>query len=192
MSGMTAPKTRTRKARAAEPATVELPDLDAGGEAGGETQPGSSDTTTDLEAIFPDPAALTVLGIPATVRRLQTREIMAAIRILVDQMGSGITQFDLDKPFEDQKTELVSMLFVAVPDAADEVLKLLSGLVEARDPEQQKTIEAIMYNPPPAVTIDIVGVVFEQEREDFAALVGKVRPLLGYAQALQRTGKAGT
>jgi hypothetical protein len=84
------------------------------------------------------------------------------------------------------------MVLVALPDAMDEVLKLLASLVEAKDPKDATTLEAIMYNPPPAVTIDVIGVVFEQERTDFAALVGKVRPLLGYAQALQRTGKAGT
>lgn len=187
---MTAPKSRTRRPRL-EPATVELP-ADADGEAGGEPQPGSSDTATDLEAIFPDPSALTVLGIPVTVRRLQTREIMSGIRILVDQLGTNITQLDLDKGFAEQRDEIVGMVLVALPDAADEVLKLLASLVEAKDKKQQATLEAIMFNPPPAVTIDVIGVVFEQEHADLTALVGKVRPLLGYAQALQRTGKAGT
>lgn len=194
---MTAPKTTTsrrpRRARAAEPATVELPDLNGQqGEAGEPAQPGSSDTVADLAPILPDPTSLEIIGIPATIRRLQTREVMAGIRILVDQLGSGITEIDLDLGFEEQRDKILGMVLVALPDAADDVLKLLSGLVEAKDPKQAKTLEAIMHNPPPGVTIDVIAVVFEQEREDFAALVGKVRPLLGYAQALQRTGKAGT
>jgi hypothetical protein len=191
---MTAPKTRKPRASRPAPATVELPELNGHleGEAGDATQPGSSDTVTDLDAIFPDPTQLEVLGIPATVRRLQTREIMTGIRILVDQLGTNITHIDLDKGFDEQRDVILGMVLVALPDAMDEVLKLLASLVEAKDPKDATTLEAIMYNPPPAVTIDVIGVVFEQERTDFAALVGKVRPLLGYAQALQRTGKAGT
>jgi hypothetical protein len=201
---MTAP--RTRKTRVA-PATVDLPlDDTAVSEAGGATQPGSSDTTADLGPILPDPTNLTIMGIPATVRRLQTREIMTGIRILVNEMGAGITELDLttlmttpDPDDEDAKaafdkarTDLLGFLMVAAPGAADEVLKLLAGLVEAKDPKDGNVLESIMYNPPLGVTIDVIGVVFEQEREDLGALMGKARQLLGYAQALQRTQKAGT
>ena len=207
---MTAPKTRNPRA---VPATVELPDLNGqtAGEAGDTAQPGSSDTVADLDPIFPDPSKLTILGIPATVRRLQTREIMGGIRILVDQLGTNITKLDLDvlmaarkdedddetkaqreAQLAEQKQNALGMLLVAAPDAIDEILKLLGGLVEAKDPAQQEILESIMFNPPPAVTLDVIGVVWDQEREDFQALVGKVRTLLGFAQALQRTGRAGT
>lgn len=200
---MTAPMRRTRKTRVVEPATVDLP-MPAQDEAGTE-DPGSS-SAPDLEAIFPDPSKLTILGISATVRRLQTREIMAGIRILVDQLGSSITEIDLDalRPTsgdddeeaqakrEAQKQHILGMLLVAAPDAADEILKLISGLVEARDATQQATLEAIMFNPPPAVTLDVIGVVIEQERDDLTALVGKARQMFGFAQALQRTQRAGT
>lgn len=188
---MTAP--RTRKPRAVAPATVDLPlDDSAAGEAGGATQPGSSDTTADLGPILPDPANLTILGIPVLVRRLQTREVMAGIRILINEMGSGITEIDLDKPMEQQRDTLIGLVLTAAPNAADDVLKLLAGLVEAKDPGQAKTLEAIMNNPPPGATLDVIAVVWAQEHEDLGALLGKARQLLGYAQALQRTRKAGT
>jgi hypothetical protein len=178
----------TRKSPARVPATVELPDLD--GEAGAEhSEPG---TTPDLEPILPDPGSLTILGIPVTVRRLQTREIMAGIRILVNEMGTGITAVDLDTPMDQQRDTLVALVLTAAPNAADEVLKLLASLVEPRDKRQVTTLAAIMDNPPPAVTLDVLAVVWAQEYDDLSALVGKARQLLGYAQALQRTRTAGT
>lgn len=197
---MTAPKTsKTTRARSV-PATVELPDLNGLGEAGGDPHP-ETGSPPDLEVIFPDPASLTILGIPATVRRLQTREIMAGIRILVNEMGTGITELDLvalmnaeDDPdkFAQAQSSLLGFLMVAAPGAADEVLKLLASLVEAKGKADAETLEAIMYNPPPAVTLDVVGVVWEQEKDDLVALMGKARLMLGYAQALQRTQRAGT
>lgn len=205
---MTAPKTTTRRrGTRVQPATVDLPGIDTEGEAGGPLQPGSNDTeATDLEVIFPDPTRLVIEGIPATVRRLQTREIMAGIRILVNEMGAGITELDLGAlmttpgegdadaaaKLDQAKASLLGFLMVAAPNAADEILKLLASLVEAKDLADAKTLAKIMDNPPPAVTLDVIGAVFAQERDDFAALMGKVQPLLGYAQALQRTGKAGT
>lgn len=199
---MTAPrKPRTRVV----PAAVELPDL---GEADAGTP--EPEPAPDLDAILSDPTTLTVVGIPVTVRRLATREIMAGIRILVNEMGAGITELDLKtlmaKPDEDDeealakleqaKASLMGFLLVATPNAADEILKLLASLVEIKNPDQNptlaKTLKQIMENPPPSVALDVVGVVFAQERDDFTALVGKARPLLEYAQALARTGKQGT
>lgn len=208
---MTAPNTSTTRKRRTSPrvvpATVDLPEPEPQqGEAGDTTQPGSSDAVADLEVIFPDPTMLEVAGIPASVRRLQTREVMAGVRVLVNEMGAGITELDLNAlmitPEEGDddaaaklaaaQSSLMGFLLVATPNAADEILKLLASLVEPKDPSDAKTLAKIMENPPPGVTLDVVGAVFAQERDDFAALVGKVRPLLGYAQALQRTGKAGT
>lgn len=183
---MTAPErpTRTRRARA-QPATVDLPD-DIGIE-----QP-VADPTPDLGLIFPEPGNLTIVGIPATVRRLATREIMAAIRILVNEMGTGITALDLDTPMDTQRDALLGLVLTAAPNAADEVLMLISGLVTAKDPRHTRDLAVIMDNPPPAVTLDVLAVVWEQEHHDLTALVGKARQLFGYAQALQKTQKAGT
>lgn len=214
---MTAPKTtaprRRRTTPKIAPAIVELP---TGGEAGDATQPGSSDAVTDLEAILPDPTNLTVLGIPAKVNRLQTREIMTGIRLLVAEMGESITSLDigalmtsdddvegddeeaqerraeLARKRDEQKQNLFSFLLVAAPGMIDELLKLFSGLVEARNSDQAQTLTAIMYNPPPAVVLDVMGVIWAQEQADLRALMGKAQQLLGYAQALQRTKKAGT
>jgi len=202
---MTAPRTTTRRRRTAvSPAVVELPkDAQGEGEAGSAAQPGSSDTiAADLEPIFPDPTNLTILGIPAIVNRLQTREVMAVIRIVINEMGGAVTELDLASlsptagqnpaKAEAAKQQILGFLIVALPNAADEIIKLLSGLVEPKDPTQSKVLDAIMHNPPPAVTLDLLSVVWDQERDDLTELLGKARQLFGFAVALQRTGKAGT
>ena len=198
---MTAPRTTARRRRTTVPAVVELPkDAPGEGEAGSQADVVSSEPTADLEPIFPDPTNLTIIGIPATVGRLQTREIMAVIRIMVNEMGGAVTDLDLESlspganpaKAEQAKQAMLGFLIVALPNAADEIIKLLSGLVTAKNKAQAQTLEAIMHNPPPAVTLDLLSVVWDQEKDDLTDILGKVRQLFGFAMALQRTGKAGT
>jgi hypothetical protein len=187
---MTAPRT-TRKRRVA--ATVELPQTDGQptDDTAGDTAP--DDKAPDFEVILPETGYLIVDGMACRVRRLQTREVMAGVRCLVNSLGAtAVSQIDFDLPFEEQRNNIVGMLLVAAPDAADEVLELLASLVEPVDSSRKDELAKIMRNPPPSVTLDVIEVVVKQEKDDFGALMGKARQLLGYAQALQRTGKKGT
>jgi hypothetical protein len=175
---MTAPRrtARTRK-------TAELP---ATNEAG----PGSSGPAPDpdLDAILPDPAVLTVAGIPATVRRLQTRELMLAIRVITAGIGAGIAKVDLNAPKEELLPVIGGLLVTAIPDAPDEFLAFLRAVTDAVDKDRQQELSDVMHNPPPEVTLEIMAKVFEQEKDDFADLMGKGMQLFGFSQALYKTG----
>lgn len=146
----------------------------------------------DLEVILPDPANLTIRGIPATVARFQTRELLMAVRIITNGMGAGLGSIDFDVPLEEQRQVLIGLILASAPDAANELIDLLASVTTAKNKTQRDELAAIMVNPPIDVTLDIATVVLVQERDDVSALVGKARQLLGYVQAMYRTKTKGT
>lgn len=180
---MTAP---TRKTRTTAKKTTAVQEVSAGAD------PENAPPAADLTEILPDPTRLTVAGIPVRVRRFQTRELMALVRVITTGMGAGITQLDLNGPKDEQLQVLFGLLITAIPEAGDEFVDLLSLIVEPVDKANKQAIADIMGNPPLDVTMDVMAVVFIQEKDDLSAIVGKARMLLGHMQALYRTGKRGT
>jgi hypothetical protein len=161
-------------------------------EASAGPNPENADPAADLTEILPDPARLTIAGIPARVKRLATRELMAAIRVLTTGMGAGITQLDLNGPRDEQLQVLLGLMITAIPDASDEFVDLLGMIVEPVNKNDALVLRDIMGNPPLDVTMDVLAIVAMQERDDLTALLGKAQTLLGHMQALYRTGKRGT
>lgn len=178
---MTAPrKTRTPRKIAAVDEAATAPD------------PESAGTVADLAEILPDPARLTISGLPVRVRRFATRELMATVRVLTTGMGAGIANLDLNGTRDEQLSVLYGLLITAIPDAGDEFIQLLGMIVEPVNKTDAVAVQALMLNPPLEVTMDILAVAFMQERDDLSALVGKGRQLFAHLQALYRTGKRGT
>lgn len=158
-------------------------------EAGSAVPPATSATADpDLAAIMPDPALIDIAGMPVRIRRLQTRELLLAIRVLTVGMGAGIAAVDLSADKEELTQTVLALLITAIPDAPDELLDLLAALVEARNKSDKQAIADLMGNPPIDVTMDILSAVVTQEKDDLSALVGKARQLFGFAQVLTRKG----
>jgi hypothetical protein len=137
---------------------------------------------------MPDPALIDIAGMPVRIRRLQTRELLLAIRVLTVGMGAGIASVDLSADKEELTQTVLALLITAIPDAPDELLDLLAALVEPRNKSDKQALGELMGNPPIDVTMDILGAVVAQEKDDLAALVGKARQLFGFAQVLTRKG----
>jgi hypothetical protein len=137
---------------------------------------------------MPDPALIDIAGMPVRIRRLQTRELLLAIRVLTVGMGAGIAAVDLSADKEELTQTVLALLITAIPDAPDELLDLLAALVEARNKDDRQALGELMGNPPIDVTMDILGAVVAQEKDDLSALVGKARQLFGFAQVLTRKG----
>lgn len=179
----------TRKPRtvAAVPGSQE--NTAAVNEAGSAAPPAESATADpDLAVIMPDPALIDIAGMPVRIRRLQTRELLLAIRVLTVGMGAGIAAVDLSADKEELTQTVLALLITAIPDAPDELLDLLAALVEARNKDDRQALGELMGNPPIDVTMDILGAVVAQEKDDLSALVGKARQLFGFAQVLTRKG----
>jgi hypothetical protein len=184
MTATTKPSTRRKLTAAAAPTD----NTAAVNEAGSEVDPGNSASDPDLAAIMPDPANITLAGIPVRIRRLQTRELLLAIRILTTGMGAGLSRVDLTGSKEELTQTLIALLITAVPDAPDELIDLLTAIVEARNKEHKQDLADLMGNPPIDVTIDVITAVAAQEKDDLAALAGKARQLFGFAQTLSLKG----
>lgn len=202
---MTAPrKTTRRKTTTVTAAALEAPDapsIAAVPTAVTITDPnaGADETVDepveDLDSILPDPTKLVVAGIPVWIRRLQTRELLLAIRAITAGMGVGLTRIDLTGDLEEQMPVIAGLLITAIPDAPDEFLGLLRAVTvprETADAKARDDLAAIMANPPIDVTMDVLLAILVQEKDDLMALVGKARQMLSYVQALYRTGKRGT
>lgn len=179
----------TRKPRTVAAAPGSPENTAAVNEAGSAAPPAESATADpDLAVIMPDPALIDIAGMPVRIRRLQTRELLLAIRVLTVGMGAGIAAVDLSADKEELTQTVLALLITAIPDAPDELLDLLAALVEPRNKDNRQALGELMGNPPIDVTMDILGAVVAQEKDDLSALVGKARQLFGFAQVLTRKG----
>ena len=183
---MTAPR---RKPRAVK--NVELDAAAAPADEAGPGNPAETPPEPDLEVIFPDPGQLTIVGIPVELRRLQTREVLLAVRVVTAGMGAGIMKVDLTLSKEELLPVLFGLLVNALPEAPDEFIDLLAAVVTAKNKEQRGPLAEVMLNPPPGATLDIIAGIYAQEKDDLADLLGKAAQLFGFQQALYRTGKQG-
>jgi hypothetical protein len=151
--------------------------------------------TEDFEVILATPGELIVAGIPARVKRIRTRELMLAVRVLSSGVGAGLAHIDWDDR-ENLQTNMVALLITAIPDAYDEFVDLVRALVEPAEPihdsDTQRTWNQEMANPDVETTMDVIAVLVAQERDVIPVLLGKARTLLKASSALFRTGKKGS
>ncbi|MFE2751562.1 hypothetical protein ACFXGA_06115 [Actinosynnema sp. NPDC059335] len=155
------------------------------------TKPAAT-ATADFEVILAEPGHLTVAGIPARVKRIRTRELMLAVRVLTSGVGAGLAHIDWDDR-DNLQVNLAGLLLSAIPDAYDEFVDLVRALVEPAEPIQdsdtQRAWNQEMANPEVETTVDVIAVLVAQERDVIPVLLGKARTLLKASSALFRTGK---
>lgn len=158
----------------------------------------ASDTTTapahqpdDLAVLLPDELGVTVAGHACTVHRINMRELMLLVKVLMAGVGDRISELEgLDSDAEDYNAQLVTFLAAAVPDAWDEFVELLVAIVKPTDAavradsRARQQVREALDNPPPKLFLDVIEIVVAQEREDFEVILGKLRTLLAAATAL--------
>lgn len=139
------------------------------------------DHTPDIEAIVPDVMTLTVDGVECKVNRLKTKEFLALMRVLTAGLGPGLSQVDLD--FSDGETvarDMSALMMLAVPNATAEFAVFLASVVEPIDGGQKGHVGKYLHdNPDLDVMIDVFEAVAVQEKDDLAALAGKLQAVWG-------------
>lgn len=143
-------------------------------------------TDEDLGTILPEPTTLTIDGIPAQVRRLKSREFLTLMRVITAGLGSGIRDIRLDvNDAEALQSDMMAILFIAVPNSIEDFGQFLSMIVEPREAnnkDQANRLDRIMANPEPDVLIDVLGIMVLQEKDDMVALAGKARAWMSQVQ----------
>ncbi|MDL5159401.1 hypothetical protein [Actinomycetospora termitidis] len=143
----------------------------------------------DLPTILPDPATLTVAGIPARVRRINLRELMLLAQVVSAGLGSNLARLDFAN-MTDEK--MIGLALIALPEAGPELTAFTRAVVEARDPAQHNELTAAVENPAIEDFLNIAGVLIVQEKDEFARLGKHLQQMVRGLQALWRTGKRGT
>lgn len=138
------------------------------------------DVTNDLGVILPDAGGvIDVEGIPAKVKRLRSREFFALIKVLVRGIGPGISEIKLDTENREQlEADMIALFTLALPNAIEEMSEFLFAVVEPVNAEDQGELNKRMVNPDPEVTMDILGLLVTQERDDLKRLWGKAQAWL--------------
>ncbi len=163
---MTASATDKKKAAAAEQKTVT--------------------DNSDLQVIDPKEREITVGGVQCHVRRIKTRELMLAVRVVTSGGSYALQKTD----FKD-RGQIAALLLMAIPEAHEEFLDLLRALITPVADDFGPTHEGYvsfteaMENPPIEVSLELVEVLVEQESGTFQALWGKVENLLAMTSALK-------
>lgn len=147
------------------------------------------DEQVDVEAILPSAATLTVGGIPCQVERIKMRELMLIAQIISAGPGTRIASLDWSNVTQEQ---VFAMAMIALPDAEAEVFNFLRAVVRPREKARADELQPHLNNPEPDDFLNIVAVLWLQEREEFERLGKRVRELTKGLQALAVTGKRGT
>lgn len=147
-----------------------------------------TDAPDDLSAIVPDEVRVDVNGISCTVKRLKTREFFSLLRVLTSGLGGSIGNVQLSVGDEEAMAgELITLAMIAIPNAMPEFQVFLADVVKPVDPEKNAEVARYLHdNPEIEEMIDIFEAVAEQEKEDLASLVGKVRAMWGRLTTLYR------
>lgn len=135
----------------------------------------------DIDAIVPETMTVMVDGVECRVNRLKTREFLSLIRVLTAGLGPGLNEVELD--FTDGETvarDLSALMILAVPNATAEFTVFLTSVVEPVDGSKQGQVGKYLYdNPDLDVMIDVFEAIAVQEKDDLAALAGKLRGVWG-------------
>lgn len=158
-----------------------------------------SPAANDLDIILPPEGEVDVAGVPCTVRRLKTREIILVLRIFSTAFGSAMSEVlgDLQgagQTKDEVSEKVMAMALMAIPEAGDDFVRLMQVLVEPKDrklpQEEDAAFRAEMANPDIDITLRVVEVVVAQERDEFRELLGKVTAM-GKRMGLNVHGVAG-
>lgn len=141
----------------------------------------------DLDLILPEGGIVEIDGIKARVKRLKTYEFLGLMRVITNGLGPSLGQHEWDTSDEEQlKADLVAMVITAMPNAAEEFIVFLRSVLEPVDPDQAAALALAMRNPDPIDSIDVIGVLVDQEAPDLSVLAGKARAWISKIQKTMR------
>lgn len=141
----------------------------------------------DLELILPDPGEMKVSGIDVLIRRLRTREFLALIKILTHGLAGGLADIKIDtKDPEQMQANLVGMFAMALPEAVDEFVQFVFTITDPKVETDRARLAIELQNPDPGEVLDLLGIVAIQEKDDLAALAGKVQAWIAKIQKAYR------
>lgn len=132
----------------------------------------------DIEPILSTPVDLEVAGIKCRVRHLKTRELFAFLGVFTQSLGTGVSAAlnDMkDKSPEEVSGDVMGLVLVCAPLAIDPMISLIKTLVEPVDDEQALELYQQLDNPEIEDMLLIVDTVLENEKDNLASIMGKVR-----------------
>ena len=133
----------------------------------------------DLEVILPEPGKVTIDGVECTVRHLKAREFFMLMRVLTQGVGPNLMQIRFQgKTDEDMAGMVTGILLMAIPEALDDFMDLVQHLVEPVDVANRSKVKAALENPEIEELLPIVDALILNEKDNFAALLGKGRAYL--------------
>jgi hypothetical protein len=141
---------------------------------------GQTEKMPDVETIVPDVPTITLNGVECRVKRIQTRELLALLRIVSLAVGSNMAQmrFSLQDPSEVAK-ELAALLLLSASVNPDETLLFAAQLVDTVDEGQRVKLRTyLMENPDPNDMLLLMEQVATQESGDLVAIAGKVQAMM--------------
>ena len=138
--------------------------------------PNQTAAENDLEVILPTVETLEVDGIPVRVERLKFRELTLILRILTRGVKNSdmFRSIDMSGGANGAWPQILAMLVFAIPEAPDEFVTFLKAVTKAKDGRQAKNLDAALDNPDLDTMTDVLAIVWEQEQDEFGAIVGKL------------------
>lgn len=142
----------------------------------------------DLEQLVEKPPGhIVVAGVDCVVNRVKTRELTLLARVVTRGMGKSLEEIDLDELGTEQ---IAALLVMSIPESGEAITDLIAALIEPEekvtDDGVRKVFQKELSNPDIDVTLEVLQIVIEQEREVFPMLLGKFRVLFKVAAALFR------
>jgi hypothetical protein len=135
-------------------------------------------TVRDIEEILPDEATVTISGIQCRVERIKTRGLAMFMRVIGASVGTRITSLNISSDPNEAAKELIGILMIAIPNAIDNTLAFVKMVVKPINEDDAKALDAALFDPEPEELLDVIMVIVEQEKGNFAALWGKARTLM--------------
>lgn len=165
--------------------TAELQDALPGDPTAAPDSPPEPAKKPDLDVLLAPGGVLKIAGVSVTVRRIKAREFLALINILTaglqGRLGTVMKAAQSTDPDEVQSA-LLAAFIAAAPSAPDEFIYFIRQIVAANVDTDRATLAIELENPDPDVVLDVLGLLVLQEKDDLAALAGKVQAWIAKIQ----------
>ena len=144
------------------------------------TEPEDDETEAkDLETILPPPGEVEIDGVKCTVRRLKAREFFMVMGVLTNGLGPNLAEVRWEGDSEEIQGMLMGAFLLAIPNAADDVIRLCQHLVEPQgDKKENQRIRLYMENPEVEDLLPVIDALIENEADSIRSLVGKAQAYL--------------
>ena len=132
-----------------------------------------SEVKPDVESILPEEAQLTIAEMDVEISRLNLREFLSLMNVITTGMGHNIRNVDFSAPQDELIPQMLGLLMMAVPKAADETIDFVRLVVKAKNKTDAAALDLYLRNPDLDVFMDVIAKVIEQEAGELKELMGK-------------------